>query len=62
MTYPGFVPFTSFDPLDGDDPRITLSHDNPCRVENTPHHLSKRHSAKTVGVDTLNHGRKNHVR
>ena len=25
-----FAPFPGFDPLDGDDPRVRLSPDNPC--------------------------------
>lgn len=27
--YDGFVPFTGFDPCDGDDPRVPLSRSNP---------------------------------
>lgn len=28
---PAFSPYPGFDPCDGDDPRVTLSRDNPCR-------------------------------
>lgn len=52
MTYAGFTPFTGFDPMDGDDPRVLLSRGNPCRVavcdahkrqsQNAAGHLTKR--------------------
>jgi hypothetical protein len=29
-----FTPFTGFIPEDGDDPRVSLSRDNPCRPSN----------------------------
>lgn len=61
MSYPGFVPFTGFDPMDGDDPRFTLSHDNPVRIPpldarqrdtcgNQPRGLTDRDCAVRGGV------------
>lgn len=52
-----FTPFTGFDPIDGDDPRVTLSRGNPLR---NPHQLtgneqSKRLQADGVGVRVVQH-------